>query len=298
MGQNDKLASKAAEVFTGPGCRFEYTETEPDGGGSLRVFAETEERAEELCDIRRGRLHFREKAKVLSGPLPYVETCAPRVTTHSGREAWYAYPVCVDDEWTLPYVRRLESIVGTLKESPLSFPIIDPRPLCHTYFRGDLRFEEGHIQAVVAVSAHAWNGRTALEYGHERAEKYLLEELAERPPMREFIENRNGTYSKNPRYGTGAENPLRAQIPQYPRGLAVAFWEGLWTWWLTTQATPGQKDAYAARLNGRDRFHNSDAPRLGGYDGGLYIPDPAGGCDWSAGQKARFLKWEDFQKLT
>ena len=274
------------EVERAEGIEFHFTESEPDGGGSLRIVGTSDKVKEELCEMFRRNEPKATKYAPLASAEPMEIVLSPRDTRNDGREAWYAFPCALDCEWFDPYRKQLERMTG-FKGEIGDFSIPDPRMLCYTRHRAALRFEDGHVQATIYVSAHPWNKMDALTYGHKRAEMMFQSDIGEEPIVREFIENRNGTYSRNPQY----PNPL----PPRPALRCEYLWGALWEWWLANRASEAQKAILAACVS---------EERTGRYSFGfrsmssLYVSDPAGPINWDGkGRMVRSVSWDEFAAL-
>ncbi len=277
---------------------FEFTETEPDGGGRLVIRAWGAEWKESLCDMYRREEPKATKYAPLMDARAFVVELEPKDTRNYGRQAWYAFPIALDDEWFKPYKDLLQRCTGYAGEIP-DMPIPgDTEALRATGYRAALRVEDGHLQATYYVESHAWGDRSALDYGHARAEDYFKESVGDRPPVPEFIHGGNGAYYPNPKYATGYKAPVRARVT------SEVVWNALWAWWRANHATPAQ-ERVLRQVEALKSDGNPETRRLPwecrwrqGVDYSLYALDPDGACDWDGkGKKARVYKWEEFAAL-
>lgn len=276
------------------GVVFTFTETDPDGGGRLQIVGHSDSIKERMCDMFRGQESKAAKYLPLMQPGPFTVELEPKEMQHYGRAAWYAFPLALDDEWFAPYekcLRRITGYTGAIGDFSVT-----PSASVLAYHYAGFRFEEGHIQATVYAKTHAWNGKSALEYGNELANRYLVECVAEVPPVPEFIQKGNGAYYRNPKYATGYKpRPV-------PSLKSEALWDALFSWWRTNHASARQREILDAVDSLEKRNPTGRAPYSvqwrSGVDFTLYVPDPKGTCDYDGkGFMVTIMKWEDFAKL-
>lgn len=285
------------------GVTFTFTETEPDGGGELAITGHGAKEKEYLCDYFRKEVGKAHRYAPLLSEDPFTVTLKPSDLQY-GRNAWYAFPVALDDQWFQPYKRLLARMTGYSGEIPDIAIGKDPRQLCPTHHRCDLRIEDGHVQATVFVSAHPWNKLDALTYGHKKAEAYLLGDLVGDPgyepeTIREY-------YGNGDRYRTVPNPRAHCKRPFVAKVASEEVWAAIWAWWVKTQASEAQLKVLAQAEACVDRFSRRDnipVPYLGKYDRfpyseTFYALDPAGTCDYDGkGTMVKVWNWEEFAKL-
>lgn len=143
----------------------------------------------------------------------------------------------------------------------------------------------------VAIRSQPWNGLDAQDYADRNANRYIAEDFAHRPPTPEFLPNKNGTYRRNPKYGTGHREPLIPRLEN--ETLCLLFVD----WWLKNAASDAQREILVknrelAELTGPYSLVNW----LRGYD--IRYVDPAGPCNYDGkGLMTGVMRMSDFAKL-
>ena len=281
---------------------IEHTPTQPDGGGSIRVVAET---AEEVADLvahydRGSKMSELDKARKMLVPPPVERMLLPRPENN---RAWYEVRGATPAEFLEPYLALLDRLTGFKFEGAI--PIIKIAPdafrIGHTNHTGRLWIEDCQFHYVILVSASDWNKRTAAEYAQELADRYMGEMIARRPPVEQYISLANGQFEQNPKYATGYKHRLEAAT------ISNDIWRALLDWWYKNKANDWQKDIAkrAQQLRGSGPYRG-----IAGHDFDLsgYSPiDPAGlriqadkydvrAYEWTGkGTYARTVKWEEFR---
>lgn len=136
-------------------------------------------------------------------------------------------------EFTQPYFDAMAKYLGYEGRGILpDIQLTGFDPLCATRILREAILDNGHFCYVCYVTAEPWNGKEAHEYAEQIATRYMKKELGFEPTPREFIENNNGTYRKNPEYGR-----TQKIVP----GLHSEWlWRDLVSWWMKNEATPEQ----------------------------------------------------------
>lgn len=277
------------ETGLAKGVRIEFTETEPDGGGQVVVWADTEATKEDLCDIARQDVKKTHKYAPMLDPQPMRAEFGPRDNPNYGRQAWYAFPLALDVEWLKPYTDCLERLTGYAGPIP-DMVIEDSKPLCFTRFRTDFRIEDGHLQATYYLDGHAYHEQTALEYNSRRAEQMFKANVGNTKHEREFVQSSNGQYKRNPNY--------LKQHPPHPALRDNDIWSALFLWWKANKATPGQLAVLeAAEKTGQYGFR-WQLQYDHGPDYRITALDPNGTCNYDGkGMMVRMYSWEEFRAL-
>ena len=294
------MSTEQADIHA-DGYTFEFVEdpSADDFRGSVNVTAHTEAAAENWLEW-----HDREKdRRRFVQELDRVAAGEPMVRKGVGdRRDWYRVPVALDWEYCAPYYRALEQLTGygAGGEIPEDMDLTRHigKRLCHTRIVTAATLEGGHPCALVWVQAQDWSGRPAHANAEAKANRYWSEEFAHRPLTPEFIFNDNGTYSRNPKYGTGHMEPLQPALQ------CEWFWEALFGWWIDNRASDQQRAMLDAALGQTGKYGSPPwAIRKGGGAGslsdprGFYIADPEGNVQWNADTKARLVTWEEFRAL-
>ncbi len=267
----------------------EFIQTRNDGAGTVRLIASSLKQKVRLFD------HFKifnmedptqmiAMAEAMQSSDPYIHELNSKEDSRDNR-GWFLTTATLDIEWTKPYFDLLNKRTGFLGRGIL--PDIDLigadgwQNISHTHFTKQRRFEHGHFIMEIVHQSQDWNNKTASERTFASAIRQAKHEIAQTIHETEFIENNNGTYSRNPRYANGVD---RWQIGVY----SDEIWWALCDWWLETHANDAQKACVAAsqsihfkNVRGTSDLHNNK----NGYNMQY---------DW----RYPALSWEQFQNLT
>lgn len=213
------------------------------------------------------------------------------------KRPYYEINGTVANDFVQPYMRRLEELTGYNRGV---LPDLDFTK--HFDKLGNCQFIEkvwsefGSLYFKIYDQAEDWNGKPAAQLAESYAVQSMAKELSHEPFEKEFVENRNGTYSRNPHYATGRKLPL------VPCCAAAWLCNDLWAWWVANESNEAQRSIL--KLSD-DLGSQSGAARHSGYGTSSQWGDYAGvyykaesGSEWDGnGTKFRVMKWEDFRVL-
>lgn len=241
-----------------------------DEGGQVVITIETEAEAQDWL-----RWYAREEDP--RKQVAFLDSLPREVLRGSAKRPYYRCYGSFDLDMSEPYVKRLAQFTGY--EHPATLPDLDFAEACGrlkaTRILERLYTEHGHFCFEAWVEAEPWNGKTAPEYADQLARKYVEDEIGDRPHVPEFLQNRNGTYSPNPKYATGYTPAIRPAV-------RPDIWRVLVEWWRDNHATPAQLDLLSrySRYGKLDTSHPFDANHYQGFHVDNYT---------------RHVTWEEFQ---
>lgn len=220
--------------------------------------------------------------------------------SHSEKRPWHLVHVSVDGDECKElidiYIRTFKRLTGC--EIPLlhrsASLTVEPLRVCFTGIYQNLRFEEGCLKAEVLMQSEPWNGMTSQQYAAHKATSYVLERIAERPVPPEFIQSGNGSFYRNPDYGTGRKLPLK------PALTSSELWAAMWNWWVDNHANDAQKDVIdkVKTLFADKSYGPPWELRHGRVGGTFYVPDPNGTVNYDGkGLMVSILTDDQFANL-
>ncbi len=196
-------------------------------------------------------------------------------------------------ECTEPYIKGIEKLAGTpIPEFYTAKIDLLPAFAEKLDFLHLLKAEliDGHFSYAIAYEDYYAKGDLDLDARWQKAERGAFDQLEEtvnvRPYHREFIENGNGTYRRNPLYATG-----RKLLVEYCIAF-VPLWDLLLLWWKDNVASPLQKAAVEEIIEGGPDKHKAHLLGYGGNmkwypDFTLYLPDCDGPVAYGSGSVPR-----------
>jgi hypothetical protein len=268
--------------------RFEFKETQPNGGGQLTVIAENSKEVVKLAE------HFRMfdknkpdellalAAAIVAGTLTYI-------SKPNAKRPWFRIEESLDRAFVEPYMKLLERHTGYKGETPeLELTDNHPRRLCHTHITDTCELTGGLIHFIGYEQAEEWNNKPAEANAHDNMLDYVAEDFGERKHEPEYIDSGCGCMKPNPSY-------LRRHKAT-PASKCEWFWDILFQWWLNTRANAKQKDVIAKALGYSNKLELNKPWKLNNYS--IYSFDQAGTCKWDEkGTMARVYTWEQFAAL-
>lgn len=215
---------------------FTFTESDFQGdlrfGGSLAITAENVREVSELIG------HFRlfpdtGNADQLRERIAALESGTLSHVIESDKRPVYEVSRCLDFDFTAPYKKWASECFGYED----TFPDLEiPRKwhgLKYTNYQARLYTNREHICFEAYATAEPWNKKTAHEYATSRVIDQVGEEFGTRRSEPEFIQNRNGTMSRNPDY-------LRRHAAT-PSASNARLKRAFFTWWMENHANAAQK---------------------------------------------------------
>jgi hypothetical protein len=268
---------------------FKHAEIQEDGGGYLTITAEN---SEEVVDLSK---HFRifdqENSESLIEYAQAIQRGQLVYESKPSKRLWFYCDSALDHKFVEPYRRELEKRTGFIDPLPnVDLTSYHPRRLCHTHITDVIGLVDGHIVYKVIIQAEDWNNKPAEERADIDALDYVEEDIGNRPHESEFIQCRNGQYTKNPDY-------LKRRRCQ-PALLAEWLWDYLFAWWRVNHASKEQERILSAaeELYNRSKLHYGTVFGVREYT--IYYLDPAGKCNWdSKGTMVSVIDWAQFAKL-
>jgi len=263
-----------------------------DGAGTITVTIETEQDAKWWIKYhQRDLTDPREVVAFLEG-VPHVIEKEATGFGWDERGAFYECSAELGREWSQPYREWLERLTGYTGElSDIELPAGQPLTLWNIVTR--FHISEGVFCADGFQGATDNEKRDAATSAARTFLDQLRRDVGRVKHEPEYIPTRNGLYKRNP-------DCLKIHPPQpgiewthggRPMGSdAAGICRALWAWWLENAASEKQRDYLARDLS--NKHYRDDAPWP---NGGLYIADPDGKCNWDGkGTKATHITMSDF----
>lgn len=270
--------------------QFQHQANRSDGGGILKITAETPEEILELYN--HSHSYNKGTAENILQLADWIKAGRAE-TTFAGtdRRPWFNVSVHVGSEFLKPYLNLLERLTGYSGSIPTTdLTKFHPRRLCYTHHTMNCILLGGTKEYVaeVCLTAEDWNGRDAATNAERNAIDYVQEELGYRFHEKEFIE-KSGRYVNNPNY-------LKRHAPKPGIG-APWLWKVLFSWWRENYTTPQQQNA----LDSSDRsmevckLDKCWEVRQGGGNEATLVDSQ--GIYLSIQEPLSRITWEDFKKL-
>ena len=256
-------------------------EVRPDGGGALKLSALAPKGKHQLI-VNHGL--FRDDpvaaAWAVVGTDP-VEVIARAPASRGG--AYFDVTGELDETWTEPYRKNLETITGrkTLPDIPDDYLL--ERAEMISYYVTELRLTGGRLHYRMFEQGQEWKDKTHHERAILGAHRVMCLRLGALPTVQEFIPDASGSaYYRNPSYGQ-AHEPAPAFKSEW-------FWRAIIDWWLEHEATSGQKAAHY--VNRKLMSGATSTPCLYRMQHGII--ETGIRMSWDPDT---VIKWKKFQKL-